>query len=104
MMIDSERESLDINIDELYRPFSDLKEEHCVKTVRIRSYSGPHFSAFGLNTERYSRMTPNTDTFYAVIIFSIRFNFTSLQALIPLILKSQVLIISLVTLAKQHFF
>ena len=54
MMIDSERESLDINIDELYRPFSDLKEEHCVKTVRIRSYSGPHFSAFGLNTERYS--------------------------------------------------
>ena len=26
---------------------------HCVKNVRIRSYSGPHFSAFGLNTERY---------------------------------------------------
>ena len=54
MMIDSDGESLDINIDELYRPFSDLKEEHCVKTVRIRGYSGPHFSAFGLNTERYS--------------------------------------------------
>ena len=26
---------------------------HCVKSVRIRSYSGPHFSAFGLNTKRY---------------------------------------------------
>ena len=50
------------------------------KSVRIRSYSGPHFSAFGLNTERYSvslhiqskcgKMrtikTPNTDLFYAV--------------------------------------
>ena len=23
---------------------------YCVKSVRIRSYSGPHFSAFGLNT------------------------------------------------------
>ena len=53
---------------------------HCVKIVRIRSYSGPHFPAFGLNTERYSvslriqsecgkirtRITPNTDTFYVV--------------------------------------
>ena len=24
----------------------------CVKNVRIQSYSGPHFPAFGLNTER----------------------------------------------------
>ena len=24
----------------------------CVKNVRIRSYSGPHFPAFGLNTEQ----------------------------------------------------
>ena len=24
---------------------------HCVKSVRIRSYSGPYFSAFGLNTD-----------------------------------------------------
>ena len=59
---------------------------HCAKSVRIQSYSGPHFSAFGLNTERYSvslrytislriqskcgkirtRITPNTSTFYAV--------------------------------------
>ena len=28
-------------------------ELHCVKSVRIRSYSGPHFPSFGLNTERY---------------------------------------------------
>ena len=56
------------------------KNIHCVKSVRIRSYSGPYFPAFGLNTERYSvslrilskcgkmltRITPNTDTFYAV--------------------------------------
>ena len=26
---------------------------HCLKSVRIRSYSGPYFPAFGLNTERY---------------------------------------------------
>ena len=33
---------------------------HCVKSVRILSYSGPHFPAFGLNTERYSvlRISP----------------------------------------------
>ena len=27
---------------------------HCMKSVQIRSFSGPYFSAFGLNTERYS--------------------------------------------------
>ena len=50
------------------------------KSVRIRSYSSPHFPAFGLNTERYevslriqsewwkmpARTTPNTDTFRTV--------------------------------------
>ena len=54
---------------------------HCVKSVRIGSYSGQHFPAFGLNTQRYflslrikskcgkmlTRITPNTDTFHAVI-------------------------------------
>ena len=52
----------------------------CVKSVGIRSSSGPFFLAFGLNTERYSvslriqseyekirtRKTPNTDTFHAM--------------------------------------
>ena len=27
---------------------------HCLKSIRIRSYSVPYFPAFGLNTERYS--------------------------------------------------
>ena len=27
---------------------------YCVKSVRIRSYSGPHFSPLGLNTERFA--------------------------------------------------
>ena len=54
---------------------------HCVKSVRIRSYSDLHFLTFGLNTEKYSislriqsecgkmrtRITPNTDTFHTVI-------------------------------------
>ena len=26
---------------------------HCVKSVRIRSFPGPYFPAFGLNTEKY---------------------------------------------------
>ena len=47
---------------------------HCVKSVCIHSYSGPHFPAFGVNMERYevflriqseygkmwTRITPNT--------------------------------------------
>ena len=55
-------------------------KEHCVKSIRIRSYSGPYFPAFRLNLERYfvslrihsecwkilTRITPNTETFYAV--------------------------------------
>ena len=56
------------------------KIEHCVKSVLIRSYSGPYFPTFGLNTARYgvslhipskcgkirTRITPNTDSFQAV--------------------------------------
>ena len=26
----------------------DMRDAHCVKSVRIRNYSGPHFPAFGL--------------------------------------------------------
>ena len=58
---------------------------HCVKRVSIRSYSGQHFPAFGLNTERYgvslrvhiqcekmwTRITPNTDTCYAVMAIAL---------------------------------
>ena len=57
-------------------------DSHCIKSVCIRSYSGLYFRAFGLNRERYhrvslrihskggkmqTRITPNMDTFYAVI-------------------------------------
>ena len=56
---------------------------HCIKSVRIRSYSGPYFPAFGLNTERHgvflsiqsecgkirTRITPNTVTFNLVMFF-----------------------------------
>ena len=57
---------------------------HCMKKVRIWSYSGPHFPPFGLNTERCGvsfriqsecgkiriRMTPNTDTFQRVYLMN----------------------------------
>ena len=39
-------------------------DSHYVKSVRIRSYSGPHFPSFGLNTERYPysvRIQENAD-------------------------------------------
>ena len=65
-------------------PKKKIELKYCVKSVRIRSFSGPYFPAFGLNTERYSvlcispysvrmrenteQKTPNTDTFHAVII------------------------------------
>ena len=55
---------------------------HCIKSVLIRSFSGPYFPAFGLNTDIYfvnlrtqyesgkvrTRKTPSTDTFHAVRI------------------------------------
>ena len=31
-----------------------ISVRHSVKSVHIRSYSGPYFPAFGLNTEKYS--------------------------------------------------
>ena len=60
-----------------------MQAKHSVKSVRIRSFSGQYFPAFGLNTERYgaspriqsecgkigTRKTPNTDTFHAVKCF-----------------------------------
>ena len=53
---------------------------HFVKSGRIRSFPGPYFPAFGLNTEIYSvnvriqsvcgeittRKNPNADTFYSL--------------------------------------
>ena len=57
----------------------NLKAIQCVKSVHIWSYSGPHFHALGLMQYSASlriqsecgkmrtRITPNTETFYAVI-------------------------------------
>ena len=58
-----------------------ITQIHCLKDVRIRSFSDPYFPAFGLNTERCgvslriqcecgktrTRKTPNTNTFHTVI-------------------------------------
>ena len=60
-----------------------MLECHCVKIFCIRSFSGPYFPAFGLNTDIYkinlhigsecgkmrTRKTPNTDFFYAVCMY-----------------------------------
>ena len=62
-----------------------IKLYYCVKSVRIRSFSGPYFLAFGLNTERYwvslrilskcgkirTRKTTNTGTFHAVYVIEV---------------------------------
>ena len=47
------------NYEQLCRQLRNNYDEvkyfnHCIKSIRIRSYSGPYFPAFGLNTERYS--------------------------------------------------
>ena len=34
----------------------DFPDGHCVKSVHIRSYSGPYFSVFGLNTDQNEKL------------------------------------------------
>ena len=65
---------------------------HCVKSVGIRSFSGPYFPAFGLNLERYgvsvhiqaecwkiwTRKSPNTDSFHAVSFYLKNFFYNQL--------------------------
>ena len=62
------------------RKIYESAHPHYVQSVRIRSFSGPSYFAFRLNTERYgvslrikskcgkirTRKTPNNDTFYVV--------------------------------------
>ena len=62
---------------------------HCVKSIRIRSYSGPCFPAFELNIEIYfvslrihsecekirTRITLNTDTFHTVFLIDLSKSF-----------------------------
>ena len=65
---------------DLFLNCSYFWKNHCVKSARIRSYSGLHFPAYGLNTERYgislriqskcgkirTRITLNTDISHAI--------------------------------------
>ena len=58
-----------------------LSGKHCVKSLHIRNYSGPHFPAFELNAGRYgvslriqsecrnmrARIARNMDNFHAVL-------------------------------------
>ena len=64
-----------------------------MKSVRIRSFSSPHFPAFGLNLEGFevslriqsddgkirTRKTPNTDTFHAVFLSSWKYQKVSVR-------------------------
>ena len=73
-----------------YHPLISVRP-HSVKSVCIRSFSGPHFPAFRLNTKRYSaslriqsecgkirtRKTPNMDTFHATSFLNTVSNVTS---------------------------
>ena len=75
---------------------------HCMKSVRIRSCSGPHFPAVGLNTEKYSvslriqsecgemqnSITPNTDIFYTVMLFDISFTLMLAASFLILLIMS----------------
>ena len=45
--------------------FIIMFEYQCVKSVRIRNFSGPHFPAFG------PAKTPNTNTFHAVNVLKL---------------------------------
>ena len=43
-------------------------KQHCIKSVRIRCYSGLYFPAFGLNTERYFvSLRPNLNLVFNLI-------------------------------------
>ena len=71
-----------IGISTLREFFLCKKKVHCVKCVRVRSYSGLYFPALGLNTGRstfliqckcrkiQTRKTPNTDIFYVVVLLN----------------------------------
>ena len=64
-----------------------LRKVRCVRSVRIRNYSGLHFPAFTVNTDRcrvslriqsecgkmQTRITQNTDNFHAVVV-TLRFS------------------------------
>ena len=91
---------------------SEYHQDHCVKSVRIRSFSGPYFPAFGLNTGRYEASlrircwcgkigtwkTPNTDTSYAVNMFYKFYMNTILVLIFIIILNSCIICVYLICL------
>ena len=51
----------------------NLLAMHCVESVRIRSFSGPYFPAFGRNIQSQcgkiqTKKIPNMDAFHAVML------------------------------------
>ena len=52
---------------------------HCVKSVHIRSYSGPHFPTIGLNTRKYG---PEHGNFSCSVQFNFWICFFSLHSLL----------------------
>ena len=45
---------------------------HCIKSVRIRSYSGPHFSAFGLNNSEYGHFSRSCDDYKKIFFVNFK--------------------------------
>ena len=67
-----------LEITASHHSWRSISKLHCVKSVRIRKYSGPHFPAFGVYLRIQSecgkmrtRITPNMNTFYAVLFFKL---------------------------------
>ena len=71
--------------ENVFSKMDQIQKFLCVKSVLIRSFFGPYFSAFGLNTEIYrvnlriqskygkmrSRKTRKMDTFYAMFLWNV---------------------------------
>ena len=93
--------------------YSWSSKNDCVKSVRIRSYFGPHFPIFELNTERYgvslriqsdcgkmrTRITPNTNTFHSVLIMKV---FLSAKVISELYIRTFVAILIVIKFLKKR--
>ena len=81
-----------------------FSDPHCIKSVRIWSYSGSYFPAFRrLNTDRYgvslriqskcgkmwTRITPNKDIFYSVRASIVEINIIILNETIQNVLSTK---------------
>ena len=90
---------------------------HCVKSVRTRSYSGPHFSRIFLHSDwirrdtYLSRITTNTGTFHAVVtttrISKMRQHFHKIFCLIQICQLfnsfSMTMVLPLLTFSQRRF-